>query len=566
MYSFQSLEDGYNRNWANLQIRPTASASATKTANQLLKGKDTYQRIQAKTGVPWYFIGLCHYREASFNFGKYLGNGQPLDQVTTDVPRGRGPFTGANAFVDGAVDALRLQSLVGASDWSIARILYRLEGYNGFGYHNFGVNSPYLYGGSTLYGPPEAKGGKYISDGVFSASAIDTQLGTAVILKALMALDSSISFDASSPPVGESSEPDDDMATTVLLMQRLLNALDIVTPPLAEDGISGPKTKAAIALFQEQNRLPSTGLLDGTTTAAIIKSATPAPQPQLPTATGTPTTGTMTVSQPAAGTPAKTATPTAGTTTTTSTTGGTPTTGTDVAQILQRIDDLITQVQSGKLNIQTSDLLTLLQKITTATGGPAAGATTTTGTTGGTPTTGTDVAQVLQRIEDLLTQIQSGKFNLQSTDPLTLLQKILSMVPLNIGQKQAQGPAAPTSNDQLQQVINVLNVLLSQGQTPALGQVNGALGDTIGNLLNGKKSAIGIGGSLLTTLLMNVPTDAGVVAQSGALVKMLAPIVSAVPGLGQVALPVFLAISAWGVLGKLEKWAQGTAPPPKPQS
>jgi hypothetical protein len=50
------------------------------------------------------------------------------------------------------------------------------------------------------------------------------------------------------------------------------------------------------------------------------------------------------------------------------------------------------------------------------------------------------------------------------------------------------------------------------------------------------------------------------------LVKLLAPIVGAVPGLGQVALPIFLAMTAWGVLGKIEKWAQGTAPPPKPQT
>jgi hypothetical protein len=28
------------------------------------------------------------------------------------------------------------------------------------------------------------------------------------------------------------------------------------------------------------------------------------------------------------------------------------------------------------------------------------------------------------------------------------------------------------------------------------------------------------------------------------------------------AMPVFLTMSAWGILGKFEKWAEGTAPPP----
>ncbi|WP_426536934.1 peptidoglycan-binding protein [Bradyrhizobium sp. McL0615] len=450
-FTFQSLEDGYNRNWANLQIRPRIVAQAKKTAARLLNGKDTYQQIEAKTGVPWYFIGLCHFRESDFDFNTYLGNGQPLDRVTTEVPRGRGPFP---SFVNGAVDALRIQGLVGASDWSIARILFRLEGLNGFGYQSHGVNSPYLYGGSTLYGPPEAKGGRY--NGVFDPGVVDTQLGTAVILKALTGLDSSIKFDA--PPALGFSEPDDERAKDVLVVQRALNALG-ASPALAEDGVMGPKTMTAVALFQQQNNLtPANGLLGAATIAAILKMAAPAPLQQQP--------------QPP-------------------------------------------QQQQPQLPV------------------PA------------------DVAGVLQRIENVLTQIQSGNSNLRSTDPAMLLQRLLA---LNVGQTPAQLPAP--ANDQLSQVMKVLNVLLSRDRTPALGQVNGALGDTIGNLLNGKKSALGIGGSLLTALLMNVPTDAGAVAQGGALIKMLAPIVGAVPGLGQVALPLFLAMGAWGVLGKLEKWAQ----------
>ena len=115
IFSFESLQDGYNRNWANLEIRPSAAAQAKKTANRLLNGRDIYKEIEAKTEVPWYFIGLCHFRESDFDFNTYLGNGQSLNRVTTMVPRGRGPF--AN-FVDGAVDALRLQGYVGASDWS----------------------------------------------------------------------------------------------------------------------------------------------------------------------------------------------------------------------------------------------------------------------------------------------------------------------------------------------------------------------------------------------------------------------------------------------------------------
>ncbi len=112
MASFKEYQDGYERNWANLQIRPERVKDAHRQANLLLNGKSTYQQVESKTGVPWWFVGLCHYRESNYNFNTYLGNGQPLNQPTTIVPKGRGPFTGPNAFVDGPVDALRLQGLL----------------------------------------------------------------------------------------------------------------------------------------------------------------------------------------------------------------------------------------------------------------------------------------------------------------------------------------------------------------------------------------------------------------------------------------------------------------------
>jgi hypothetical protein len=91
-----------------------------------------------------------------------------------------------------------------------------------------------------------------------------------------------------------------------------------------------------------------------------------------------------------------------------------------------------------------------------------------------------------------------------------------------------------------------------------LGQVNGALGETLGNLLNGKKTAIGLIGAVLTSVLHQVPAGTGL----GDVIAMLTP----ATGLSGYTMPVFLGLTAWGVLGKFEKWAQGTAPPPRPPS
>ena len=463
MISFPALKDDYQRNWDNLQIRPPRLDEANKAASQLLKGKDIYQQIEAKTGAKWFFIGLCHSRESNFNFKTYLGNGQPLSQVTTIVPIGRGPFTGPNAFVDGAVDALRLEGLVGASDWSIARILFRLEGFNGFGYHGFGVNSPYLYGGSTIYGPPEAKGGKFVADHDFNPNVVDTQLGTAVILKALMALDPSISFD-DAPPVGGATEPDDELAKAVLQVQQALNKLGVVVPPLVEDGINGPKTRAAILQFQQQNNLPNTGMTDAATIAAVAaKTSQPTGQGPMPAPT-------------------------------------------DLSQILQQLLTLVQGLQSPAAPKPAPLPLPVP----------------------------TDLSSILQQLVGLAQGLQSP-----------------NVTPV------AGTAATPAGAPQLKQAVDLLSAVLGQIGSAPLGQVNGALGDTLGNMLNGKKTAIGIGGSLLTTLLAGFAPQAGGAGLSG----ILGTVSGFLPP--QIALPLFLAVSAWGVLGKLEKWSQGTAPPPK---
>lgn len=463
MVSYESLKSGYERNWANLQIRPARLGEANATGRKAINGKATYQQVERLTGVPWYFVALCHYRESNFDFDTYLGNGESLKRVTCLVPKGRGPFA---SFVDGAVDALRIQHFVGTQDWCIARTLYRLECFNGLGYHAKGVNSPYLYGGSTLYGPAEAKAGKFVADHVFDPSHVDSQLGTAVILHAMMSQDSSITID-DSPPITSRCEPDEDVASSVLLMQQTLNKLG-ANPPLDEDGISGPKTKAAVSQFQQQHALEDTGLLDGTTIAAITRAGMQ---------------------------PARTA-------------------NVDLSQILRRLEGLAQLLQGA---------------------GASPGAAPSGGTTSG----GTTVA---------------------TNDPISLLERLFSLVNKTAPTPGTTAPTNPTPVDQLKPVLDLLSALLNKDGKPVLGQVNGALGETIGNLLNGKKTALGIGASLITALLSAVTAS----PNAGGLAGLLGTIASAVPGLSQFALPISLALTAWGVLGKMEKWAQGTAPPPKP--
>ena len=79
--------------------------------NKINSGKARYQSIAQSTGVPWFFIGVVHYMEASSDFTKHLHNGDPLNKRTVQVPANRPlgipPFT----FEQSAIDALQYQGL-----------------------------------------------------------------------------------------------------------------------------------------------------------------------------------------------------------------------------------------------------------------------------------------------------------------------------------------------------------------------------------------------------------------------------------------------------------------------
>lgn len=156
---------------------------------------------------------------------------------------------------------------------------------------------------------------------------------------------------------------------------------------------------------------------------------------------------------------------------------------------------------------------------------------------------------------------EGGTMPTTGDDIVSLLQKVLAL--LQALQKQQAAPTGQTTTAQtqvqpvdLQKLADVIKIFTGgKDGAQALGQVNGALGQTIGDMLNGKKTAIGTIGALATALLSQAP---GLGNALGGLIG-LAPTTAVAP----VTMPIFLALAAWGVLGKLEKWSQGTAPPPQ---
>ena len=168
-------------------------------------------------------------------------------------------------------------------------------------------------------------------------------------------------------------------------------------------------------------------------------------------------------------------------------------------------------------------------------------------------------AATIAAIESKLRPTVPGPIPSGPTDLIALLERLVLLIEKLKGMRPLMDPSSGLSpTDRLRKTLDLLQTILSPGaagKMQPLGQVNGALGQTIGNLLDGKKTAIGLLGAVATPLL----TKASETATLGPLLGALTPAI----GLSGFALPVFLGLTAWGVLGKMEKWSHGTAPPPR---
>lgn len=182
--SFEPLREEYRRMFARIAIRPERAEAVEFHLAMIRKSRPRYEAAAERARVPWFFIAVTHALEASFNFRAHLHNGDfPLTARTRQVPAGRPRvWLPPSDWESSAVDAINLLGFGGQEDWSIARTLYRLEAYNGFGYRRIGVPTPYLWSFSQHYDR-----GKFVADGKFSPAARSQQCGAAVMLHALAA-------------------------------------------------------------------------------------------------------------------------------------------------------------------------------------------------------------------------------------------------------------------------------------------------------------------------------------------------------------------------------------------
>lgn len=202
-----SLEAVNAHRWSVMHLKASRIAGFHEAATRLcaIDAKARYQAVsdrllgQGFYAIPWWFIAIISEREYGGppHWDKQLGQGDPLDQVSVNDPKGMGPYLahptdstpGNDAWTRCCLDNLINQNPYPAkwTNWTIGGVLTLFEEYNGLGYAMRGVPSAYVWSGTDQY-----VSGKYIRDGVYSSTTVDIQEGCAPILVAMMTLDSTI--------------------------------------------------------------------------------------------------------------------------------------------------------------------------------------------------------------------------------------------------------------------------------------------------------------------------------------------------------------------------------------
>lgn len=178
---------------ATLNTDPSRVLEARMACKVILTNQLIYTQVAEATGVPWLVVACIHYRESHQNFRCHLHNGDPLTNRTIHVPSGR-PFHGDPPFtwIESATDAL--QGREHPFEWGIGDVLEFCERYNGLGYRERQIASPYVWGGTDRY-----TSGLFIADGTLDMTRKDPRPGVAALLKTLMGMGVPLDFSVKAP-------------------------------------------------------------------------------------------------------------------------------------------------------------------------------------------------------------------------------------------------------------------------------------------------------------------------------------------------------------------------------
>lgn len=194
-HPFDTLRPEYERELAAMRVtRPQAVEAA---ARSVLRLDDHYKELSRRTGVPAALLGAIDYREDDNDPSRGIGQGDRWDRRSVNVPAGKGPF---KSKLEADVFYVNYDHLNdNSAPWTEAYACWKGEAWNGFGYRAHGVRTPYLWGSTNLQQP-----GRYVRDGKFDSSQMDSQVGIVPVWRRVIELDPSMAFGS---PIPQQPEP-----------------------------------------------------------------------------------------------------------------------------------------------------------------------------------------------------------------------------------------------------------------------------------------------------------------------------------------------------------------------
>lgn len=237
-----SLQAHYGELYNTCEVNESRFVELDVVVDSLLVNRARYEQVGGDTAAPWYLVAAIHNMESSQRFDRHLHNGDRLTARTRHVPAGRPP-DGEPPFTweHSARDALTMHKIDEVVQWTLARTLYELEKYNGWGYRLFHphVNSPYLWGFANHY-----RSGKYVADGTWSDTAVSRQCGAAVIIRRLEERGEIPPLLAEPIPTGPILYYANEVIEHGAALQRFLNSFDGIS--LRVDGWPGERSSDAM--------------------------------------------------------------------------------------------------------------------------------------------------------------------------------------------------------------------------------------------------------------------------------------------------------------------------------
>lgn len=250
-------------------------------ARGLLPKMALYQEEQARCGVPAALLAALDQREDDASPECAIGQGNRWDRISTNVPRGKGPWPSkidADLFYI-AYD--HLNDMEGQPSWTWPLVCFKGEAWNGFGPRDHGIRTGYLWAGTNLY-----VRGKYVADGQWDAAYVDTQLGIIPVMRRLIALQPDLAFGALpdhdavaavTPPAPTPQGVGGGLIIVTISgphdtrwVQQALNACYLpAADALLVDGSYGRRTREAVRSFQRFNKLTADGLFGPQTDKAL---------------------------------------------------------------------------------------------------------------------------------------------------------------------------------------------------------------------------------------------------------------------------------------------------------